>query len=298
MSGGEYVESELISLNSKFGTLKNGTMKSNVLFNTRGLLRNEYNVSRVEVVLCNIQIPISFLMINKTNDYLAYTIGTTPVQKSITLTHGNYDGYGLIVELTNQFANNNDYFNIASSYLNGVFTFSASTTFTFQYATSTCFYLLGLGNSDITDTNNTLIAPFPFNLLSVNQIVIQSSTLSTTGYNSANSGYNSILATITNNQTPYSLLVMENQAKLSIKVRNREIDQIDILLLDQNGAFIDFLNQDWCITLALNVYRLNVPIKPRGIYDAIHHKLKNPPPPLEDLAQFEPVDMELELLQA
>lgn len=301
MSSTEYLESELIVLNSAFGILKNGSQKSNVLFNTKGLLRDDYNITRAEIVLCNVQIPASFQMINNNNNYLAYTTGPilTAVAKSITLTNGNYDGYGLLVEMINQFANNNDFFSISTSYTTANFVFTGDKLFSFNYTYSNCFYLLGLGNTTISSDNNyNLVAPFPFNLLSINSITIESSIISTTGYASCDNGYSSIIATITNSTLPYGIIVMENQAKIAVKIRNKQIDQIDILLYDQNNNLINFLNQDWSITLALNVYKLFVPIKPKTIYDAKHREITITPPEITGLSGNDPIDMELELLNS
>ena len=270
----EYSEARMISLNSQFGKSNNGTYNSDVLFECQGLLADENHISRSELYLVNLQIPVSFYMINSTNNVLTYSFSTAPlVMKTITLIQGNYAYDSLMSEVINEFAENGDTFTMGISYLNGCYTFQNSNNlnFTFYFQTSTVFNLLGLGNSNISSTAAFLQAPFPLNLLTINQLVIQSSILSSTGFSSSSTGngFETLLGTITNDQPPYGLITTQNPPKIGIPLRNRIINEIDIKIYDQNGNFINFVNQQWSLTFALNIYYKVNPIIPPSIHNII-----------------------------
>ena len=65
-----WTENKLISLNSKFATKLNGSFISNVVFPFSGILKNETNVKHVYISVMNAQMPVSFYVINSTNNIL------------------------------------------------------------------------------------------------------------------------------------------------------------------------------------------------------------------------------------
>ena len=65
-------DNKIISLNSASATLNNGTMKSNVYFNFTGLLTDEKVVRQTYVSIVNAQIPVSYYVINSTNNLLNF----------------------------------------------------------------------------------------------------------------------------------------------------------------------------------------------------------------------------------
>ena len=68
-----YQDNLLVTLNSKNATLNNSTMKSNVNFNFISLLKDDNDILRTYVSVLNAQIPISFYVINSSNNKnLAY----------------------------------------------------------------------------------------------------------------------------------------------------------------------------------------------------------------------------------
>ena len=84
-------DNKLIYLNSKFSTKLNGSMLSNVVFPFSGILKNETNMKHVYISMMNAQVPVSFYVINSTNNVLKVVSGTTFLGYTLTLTYGNYN---------------------------------------------------------------------------------------------------------------------------------------------------------------------------------------------------------------
>ena len=63
-------DNKLISLNSKFATKLNGSSLSNVVFPFSGILKDESNMKHVYISVMSAQFPVSFYVINSTNNVL------------------------------------------------------------------------------------------------------------------------------------------------------------------------------------------------------------------------------------
>ena len=65
-----YQDNQIITLNSANATLINSTLKSSVSFNFIGLLKEEDDIVRSYISVINCQIPMSFYVINSSNNFL------------------------------------------------------------------------------------------------------------------------------------------------------------------------------------------------------------------------------------
>ena len=108
-----YQDNRIITLNSQDGEKLNGTYLSNIHFNFSGLLKDEKNLLRSYVTVLNAQIPVSFYIIDETNNILNYLEGSTP--KSIEFTVANHNGNQMVTALNTSFTNNGSAIN---AYLN------------------------------------------------------------------------------------------------------------------------------------------------------------------------------------
>ena len=99
-----YQDNRIITLNSQDGEKLNGTYLSNIHFNFSGILKDEKNLLRSYVTVLNAQIPVSFYIIDETNNVLNYLEGSTP--KSIELTVANYNGNQMVTALNSSFTIN------------------------------------------------------------------------------------------------------------------------------------------------------------------------------------------------
>lgn len=248
-----YIDSKIITLNSEYAVNINSTYNSDVFFNTSGLLKDDYDMVHADIVLLNAQIPISFYNINYTCNVLYYNRGTN---KTITMPIGNYTITSFISTLQQSFSTLGDNITITFNQSTGILTFtSASGDFTFYTANTTMFRVIGFDTgTDYTSSGGILLATNPFNLTTITQISISSDTLVTHSY-STNSVAN-ILFTLSVDKSPFNYLIYNLQQNSSrVILRNRSIDAISIKLKDEYGNFINFNNQEWNMTLCLNVER-------------------------------------------
>jgi hypothetical protein len=116
--------------------------------------------------------------------------------------------------------------------------------------------VFGFGRTNASG-NSPLTMPYPLNLLGVKRLSIKSQLLGVTSFNSG-SNQSTTLATVPNNNAPYTMINYENLSPLNKSlVRVRKIDAIDIQIEDENGLKIDFNNTNWTIVLVLeNIRRI------------------------------------------
>ena len=157
-----YIDNRIISLNSQDGEKQNGTYLSNIKFNFSGLLKDDPNLVRTYVTVLNAQIPVSFYIIDETDNVLNYTEASVP--KSITIPIGNYNGNQMVTTLNTGFTNNGSNVVASLNSQNGILNFIITDAFSYTLlSTSTIKSILGF-DSDITST--TLITmPYQLNLL-------------------------------------------------------------------------------------------------------------------------------------
>jgi hypothetical protein len=239
----------LINLNSENAFRLNGSYLSNVVFNTPSLLKREDEIVYSKITVLNCQIPVSFYIINYSNNILSYTVASVPY--SITITVGNYTGNNLITELQTKFNANGHSMTITLNSLNGILTFSNSSfNFTFLVSSS-CYSVLGFVD-DLTSSSFSLTLTYPLNLLGQKKIKIVSKNLATKNYDS---GVGSVLASIPITNSSFGLILWENTTGFSNILQPNVINTIDISLLDENNNYLNFNNQNWLITLRLSNVR-------------------------------------------
>ena len=99
-----YQDNRIITLNSQDGDKLNGTYLSNIHFNFSGLLKDDPNLIRSYVTVLNAQIPVSFYIIDETNNILNYIEDS--VEKIVELVPGNYNGNQMVTTLNGVFETN------------------------------------------------------------------------------------------------------------------------------------------------------------------------------------------------
>ena len=164
-----YQDNRIITLNSQDGDKLNGTYLSNIHFNFSGLLKDDPNLIRSYVTVLNAQIPVSFYIIDETNNVLYYSDGTTT--KTLILTIGNYNGNQMVAALNAGFISNGSLITTILNSQTGLlyFTITGGTNYTFL-ATSTIKSILGF---DVDISSNTLIImPYQLTLLGKKRIFV------------------------------------------------------------------------------------------------------------------------------
>jgi hypothetical protein len=268
-----YTESKIITLTSQSATAKrNGSYLSNVWYDLGSFIKDEPDIIHKQVTLLSAQIPYSFYVVNYTNNTLVFKISTDPTFTSVTIPVGNYNGNSLCNVLKTLFLNNLGLtVTCALSSINGIITITSSiVNFTIS-STSTCLAILGFESSTTyASTANVLTAPYPLNLLGIKILQVRSSAFNMLNYSSINNGITTLLATIPVSAVPFGMIDYVDKGGSGITFTNSSLDEIDIEILDgESGAFINFNNQDWTMTVLITLLRttetVNRPTFERGV---------------------------------
>ena len=115
-----YLDSWIIILNSAHDRLLNGTYKSDIEFQFNGLLKQEDDIQQVQILLLNAQIPVSWYIINYTNNLFTLQLGNN-ITKTYYISVGNYNANTLITALNTLINDSN--FSITISKITGKLTF-------------------------------------------------------------------------------------------------------------------------------------------------------------------------------
>jgi hypothetical protein len=251
-----YIDSKLITLNSKDSVQNNASMLSDVMFKFKDILKKEAGIFYSTIALISCEIPVSFFNVNVNNYTLYYSVDS--VVYNLVISEGNYNATTFKTAFQSAFAAGLHAKTIIISInrLNGFFTFIVS-GFTLQllYKDTTMYEVLGLlplTNYTITSSQT---APFMANFLGVKKIKVISAALSNSGFDSNGLGSSHLLHTISVNQPAFGLITFQNTLPNYSKLKEKIINEIDIQLLDENGAKIDLNGIHWSLSISINVYR-------------------------------------------
>lgn len=249
------VENRLITLNSADGIRRNTTYLSDMLFNFQNILADDDDIISSNVCIMNAQFPVSFYTINELNN-IFYLQTNVNVGNTFTIPVGNYNANTLITKMNALATGGGFLLTFSFNSLNGKISITANSgsgisSITFgSYTLSTFWNVVGLSTTFITGSS-LITFPYPLNLLGVKKLIIKSQLL---GISSFDSGTNQsiILATVPNNNSPFTMISYENRSNLNKSlIRVRKIDSIDIIIEDEDGNKINFNNINWTITLVL-----------------------------------------------
>jgi hypothetical protein len=250
-----YEDSRLISLNSADAVKLNGDYNSNVFWNIPNIIPPDKDIDHITVSVEDFEMPISYYLINDTNDTLHYNYNS--VDTFITLTQGNYNGSTLITELKIKFLEKGLTATIVLSSVTGRLDFRFSAPIT----NITFLYNLSKPLMDILGFNQTVsgvsfIAPLPLNLLGILKINICSQNLRTANnFASSTSMSNNIIQTIAQNMPSFHQLTYINKTSHAGRMATNHLDNVDLQLYDDKGNFLELNAIDWSITLQLKVFR-------------------------------------------
>lgn len=249
------IDSRLISLNSKDATKLNGDYNSNCFFNIPNIVNHEDDIEFIECAVEDAEIPVSWFLINDTNDTLHYRYNS--IDTSITLTQGNYNGTTLITELQQKFSDNGLTATIILSTITGKLDFRFSspiTDITFYYNLSPLLMeILGFTQ---TISGVSFIAPKPLNLLGILKLNITSSALAPIySFSSNPSLSNQIIQTVAVSMPSWHQLTYINKSSHFNRLKSKIINNIDIQIYDDNGNFVEFNDIDWALTIQLKIYK-------------------------------------------
>jgi len=272
-----YQDNRIITLNSQDGEKVNGTYLSNINFNFSGLLQDDKNLIRTYITVLNAQIPVSFYIIDDTDNILYYTQNSVP--KTITIPIGNYNGNQMVSLLNSSFIVNGSSVVASLNSSTGIlsFTITGGLSITFL-STSTIKSILGFSSNISSTTLITL--PYQLNLLGKKKIFVNSNHLKNSAFTSKSFSSVQTIASIPVDQPPYSMINYTSVSELERNILfNRSLDVLDIQIVDEDNKYVNFQNIDWSITLCLTIEK-NDPEK-------LNYGLYNLPLPIENKNNLE-----------
>ncbi len=277
-----YTDTKIITLTSQSATQKrNGTYLSNIQFEMGQFLKDEPDIIHRQITLASAQIPYSFYVINETNNIYKGMVNLSNDYTCVIPT-GNYTANSLCAFLNNYiavvqlfpsitFSVNKINGKLSMKYPNPTDDPNQSLMFRKE---STCQDLFGYekgidyygiqvfvsGGLSYVE----LLSPFALNLLGIKLLQVRSSILNMTNYSSVHNGITTLLQTIPVSCVPFGMIDYVDKGDNKISFSNRTLDELDIEILDgESGAFINFNNQDWTMTLTIHITKLlEVPTLP------------------------------------
>lgn len=261
-----FTDTKVISLNSESALQKNGSYLSSVSFNLSGLLRSDTDIIHTQLALQNAQVPVSFYIINYTNNVFIITFLSTDY--TITIPVGNYNANTLITSIKSAILmatsalGGGVAMTINISKTTGIFIFSTAIAFTIRSSLQafTMQTILGTGTNDQIATSNgleySLTLPFPCNLLGIKLLQVNSPVISGNNFASNLQGQTTLLATIPVQSPSFGLILYADTGDTRVSFNNASLDGIDIDIVDaETGQYINFNNCDWTMTLLLHITR-------------------------------------------
>lgn len=263
-----YKEKKIININSKDATIKiNNSFLSELSFSFPNIVSQNEEIEYLEGGLESAVFPVSFYVVNYSNNIFSYTIFHLGVYTdySITIAVGNYDYKTLFTAMHSAFTANGHNFVLTLNEINGIMTMEYKPTsgrvfYRINHALSTSFRVLGFNvDTDYFPTLDILVAPFPLNLLGIKKLKIFCPQFSNNNLDSTKYATTSLLTTIINDQPPFGQInYYNNTGEYSGRLKVFEMNIIDIRITDEYGASINFNNCDWSMTFVLNLYKQNV----------------------------------------
>lgn len=249
------IDSKQINLSSASATTKNGSMNSSLYFNINNILKKEQDVfyNLISVVHC--EIPVSFYIINSTNNLFSYTVVilTIPQTFNITLTNGNYNASTFKTMFLSKLGGG---WSLSLSNSTGQFTLTSVYNGYTINSTSTCYSLLGMAkNTTYTVTGTTITFPYQCNFLGITRLKIKSSILQTNNLDSYSKGKSNVLCTIPINNSSFGLIIYNNISQFKTIYPNNNLDHIDIQITDDDDNLLDFNNININITIQIDTIR-------------------------------------------
>ena len=264
-----YQDNHIITLNSTDGTKLNGTSKSNMNFAFTGLLKDDVNILRTYVTVLNAQIPVSFYVVDSTNNLIVIARTSPILVRNILIPVGNYNSSTLISAFaTACVAQGFTDLTMSINSINGVLSFRSTIQNYTIYARnlggnpnsqSTMADILGISANLTVSAGIATPAQFPLNLLGKTKLLINSKNLNNVAYTSFGLGFSTTIATVPVNVPPFSLIQFESAVEQQKNILvNRVLDNIDIQIYDVDNNFVNFNNVDWSLTIVLTIEKIDV----------------------------------------
>lgn len=233
-------------------TYNNGSMHSNVTFMLEDSIKKD-KALQMTCSLVNFICPISYYLINRTNNELAIFTDDRTYLTTVVIPFGNYDASSLINFIDNFLTHLIPDLEITLDNITNKFTFSSATIpFTISGSRSSIGEVMGFDSNDYSttyDTANTLTMPFCCNFSGLNNMNVQLLNMNTRNIDSYNKSNSPIIASIPINAPQSGVVIYEKKFDFAFDVNEETTDYLQIRLVDDLQNEIDLNNQHFNITI-------------------------------------------------
>lgn len=227
----------------------NSSLKSNVVFVFRNPIVIHKNAIEMKVSVVNAQIPVSWYLINNTNNKFSITIAG--IKSVYYFKNGNYNINTFISEWANSVGNG---WTLTYSNITNKISFSYSQDFSFSDDVNSLFGVLGFKKgTNYFSSSSILQAPFCCNFAGITRLNLKSSCFNLNNVDSLNKGINRTIAVIPVSSTSSGYVFYNNFTQYKNVFKNHEISTLGIEIYDDFKNFIDFNNVDWSLTLQIDI---------------------------------------------
>ena len=231
----------------------NGTMKSNQVFFFPNTIKIEKTAIEMRLSLVNAQIPVSWYLINSTNNLFMISINNGLSYTTYYFPTGNYNVNTFLVKF------NSLNYGIKLSYdsILSKFTFtSTSSEFIIKDNENNKSLLPFLGfkmYNTYASGFGILWSAYPVNFSGLPRINIKSSSFNIKNIDSSYKGLTRTLCSVPCNGLAGGTIFYNNLTNYHYIFKNHELNSIAIEITDDFDNYIDFNNIDWCITLQIDI---------------------------------------------
>jgi len=249
------IQSTQIYLNSATADIYlNNTKKSNLVFMFTNALQLDKRAIEMKVSIVNAQIPISWYLINDTNNQITITI--SGVATTYSFKTGNYNINTFITEWATSIGPG---WTLTFDSIKNKITFTYTSTFSFSSGTNSIFSIIGFQkNITYSSTGTSLTAPFVCNFAGITRLNIKSSCFNLYNVDSNNKGINRTLACIPVSGLNSGYIFYNNFTNFKDNFKGTELSSLGIEIRDDFRNFIDFNGVDWSMTLQIDILSENI----------------------------------------
>ncbi len=227
----------------------NGSQKSNVVFFFKELFKLDKHCMEMRLSVVNAQMPVSWYLINSSNNQFNVTV--SGVTSYYSITPGNYN----INTFINTFNQLGSGLTLSNNTKTNILTFTASSgDFILSDGDNSIFSILGLVKGKLySSTSSVLVALYPYNFSGLPRINIKSSSFNIKNIDAFNKGRTRTLATIPVNANQNGVIQYVNFTNFKTVFKNMELTSIQLEIMDDFKNYIDFQNSDWTMCLQFDV---------------------------------------------
>ena len=232
---------------SKIGIKMNSTLNSKINFEIPRFITKQSNILYHSIKLLHAEIPYSFYIINETNNVINLVIDA--INHFFTVPVGNYNAFTLLTVLNT--IDNKILFTLNNS--TGKYHIDSNFIFSVLSSSTLTKIIGGISNTTynaiLINTKYVLNFPFAVNLLGTKNIYIKCNLILENLQTKTNDSQT--LKSIPVNVPPFGLILYNNNENIETLVKNSQIDNLNIEIVDDDDNLINMNNQDWTICIEL-----------------------------------------------